>query len=153
MRSGYIGHACEVDSIRDHFDEPVCCHVSLEPPGKDEPGDVVHDGDQVIKTPSRNPEVCCVGGRQILCTNRHLSINNGFSTIYFPSTSFLRSQSKLQNGNAIYIIDGRDPPDIRQKWSIWKNQITRQSARPAGTTIAKMPTLSTTKYGVVRTST
>ena len=37
MIPGNISHACEVDRILDHLDERVCCHVSLEPPGEDEP--------------------------------------------------------------------------------------------------------------------
>ena len=63
-----VGHACEGDCVLDHLDERVCCHVSLEPPGEDEPCEVVHHCAQVVEAPSSDSEVGSVGGSHLVRT-------------------------------------------------------------------------------------
>ena len=38
----HVGHARQVDSILDHLDQRCRCHIELQSPDQDEPGEVVH---------------------------------------------------------------------------------------------------------------
>ena len=59
-------HACPVYRVLDHLYEGVGGHVPLKPVGQDEAGVVVHDGDQVVVSPTHHPEVGGIGGPHLV---------------------------------------------------------------------------------------